>query len=290
MSQDQHIQDFSGDLNSSESPDINNIPRPYFDAEVFKPKGEFLFNDFLWKVLPANDQQNGKMMKRIFETVDQVSGLSSRFLAVRYDLHLKEFQSNNQVIDIFHKNLFGQLRKRYPKSFVSYIWVRERNEADAQHYHYALMMDGDYIRNPYNLNEIVKMCWEAAAGGTVYFPKKMAYFVKQNDVDTYSKLMIRLSYFGKNATKESSGVCKKRIGFGIRKARKTGAMSAKTYKKLEVQDSELVQAVEPEFKNVFDYHRTSASFNNRAGIAGVSMQSFNNCVTMPSKSYLRLNL
>ena len=250
MSQDQHIQDFSGDLNSSESPDINNIPRPYFDAEVFKPKGEFLFNDFLWKVLPANDQQNGKMMKRIFETVDQVSGLSSRFLAVRYDLHLKEFQSNNQVIDIFHKNLFGQLRKRYPKSFVSYIWVRERNEADAQHYHYALMMDGDYIRNPYNLNEIVKMCWEAAAGGTVYFPKKMAYFVKQNDVDTYSKLMIRLSYFGKNATKESSGVCKKRIGFGIRKARKTGAMSAKTYKKLEAQDSELVQAVEPEFKNV----------------------------------------
>lgn len=87
MSQDQHIQDFSGDLNSSESPDINNIPRPYFDAEVIKPKGEFLFNDFLWKVLPANDQQNGKMMKRIFETVDQVSGLSSRFLAVRYDLH-----------------------------------------------------------------------------------------------------------------------------------------------------------------------------------------------------------
>ena len=44
------------------------------------------------------------------------------------------------------------------------------------------------------------------------------------------------------------------------------------------------------FKYHFDYHRTSASFNNRAGIAGVSMQSFNNCVTMPSKSYLRLNL
>ena len=250
MSQDQHTQDFAGNLSSSEIPDINNIIRPYSDADVIKPKGEFLFNDFLWKVLPASDQQNGKMMKRIFETVDQVSGLSSRFLAVRYDLHLKEFQSNNQVIDIFHKNLFAQLRKRYPKSFVSYIWVRERNEADAHHYHYALMMDGDYIRNPYNLNEIVKMCWEAAAGGTVYFPKKMAYFVKQNDVDTYSKLMIRLSYFGKNATKESSGVCKKRIGFGIRKARKTGAMSAKTYKKLEVQDSELVQAVEPKFKNV----------------------------------------
>ena len=126
MSQDQHIQDFSGDLNSSESPDINNIPRPYFDAEVFKPKGEFLFNDFLWKVLPANDQQNGKMMKRIFETVDQVSGLSSRFLAVRYDLHLKEFQSNNQVIDIFHKNLFGQSQTL--SEVICQLYVGERKK------------------------------------------------------------------------------------------------------------------------------------------------------------------
>ena len=126
MSQDQHIQDFSGDLNSSESPDINNIPRPYFDAEVFKPKGEFLFNDFLWKVLPANDQQNGKMMKRIFETVDQVSGLSSRFLAVRYDLHLKEFQSNNHVIDIFHKNLFGQSQTLSEVTCQLYVGERKK--------------------------------------------------------------------------------------------------------------------------------------------------------------------
>jgi len=248
MSQDQYTQGFVSDFNSSKRTGINNIPRS--KSKVIKPKGEFLYNDILWKVLPANDQQNRKMMKRIFENVDRVSVLSSRFLAVRYDLHLKEFQTNNQVIELFHKHLFAQLRKHYPKSFVSYIWVRERNEADAQHYHYALMMDGDYIRTPYRLNEIVKICWEEAAGGTVYFPENMDYFVKPNDIDTYSKLMIRLSYFGKKATKEPSNVCKKRIGFGIRKVRKTGAMSAYTDKKLETQESELVQAVEPEFKNV----------------------------------------
>ena len=88
----------------------------------------------------------------------------------------------------------------------------------------------------------MKICWEEAAGGTVYFPENMDYFVKPNDIDTYSKLMIRLSYFGKKATKEPSNVCKKRIGFGIRKVRKTGAMSAYTDKKLETQESELVQA------------------------------------------------
>ena len=40
MSQDQHTQDFAGNLSSSEIPDINNIIRPYSDADVIKPKGD----------------------------------------------------------------------------------------------------------------------------------------------------------------------------------------------------------------------------------------------------------
>ena len=250
MPKTQYRQDLAGDSNSSKSSDINNISRADFDSKQIKPKGDFLFNDILWKVLPANDQQNPKMMKRIFETVDQVSALSSRFLAVRYDLHLKDYQPHNQVIDVFHKKLFGQLRKRYPKSFVSYIWVRERNEADVHHYHYALMMDGNYIRSPNYLNEIVKMCWKDAAGGTVWFPDNMSYFVKSNDIDTYSKLMIRLSYFGKRATKESTSVCKKRIGFGIRKAKKTSKISTGTDKHVsEVKNLSNEQDVESNFVN-----------------------------------------
>ena len=43
-------------------------------------------------------------------------------------------------------------------------------------------------------------------------------------------------------------------------------------------------------KIFFDYHRTSANFNNRAGIAGVLMQSVNNCVSILAMSYRRLNL
>ena len=76
-------QGFASDFNSSKRTGINNIPRS--KSKVIKPKGEFLYNDILWKVLPANDQQNRKMMKRIFENVDRVSVLSSRFLAVSYN-------------------------------------------------------------------------------------------------------------------------------------------------------------------------------------------------------------
>ena len=121
MPKSQCRQDLAVISSSSGSPDINNIISSSFNSEDIKPKGEFLYNDILWKVLPANDQQNLKMMKGIFQTVDKVSALSSRFFAVRYDLHLKKFQPHNQVVNIFHKNLFGKLQKHYPKSFVSYI-------------------------------------------------------------------------------------------------------------------------------------------------------------------------
>jgi len=255
MPQTQFQQDFTSDSLSLKNLDINNIIRANFDAKEIKPKGDFLYNDILWKVLPANDHQNLKMMKRIFETVDQVSALSSRFLAVRYDLHLRDYQPHNQVIDVFHKKLFSQLRKRYPKSFVSYIWVRERNEADVHHYHYALMMDGNCIRSPNYLNEIVKMCWEeTVAGGTVWFPDNMSYLVNKNDIDVYNKLMIRLSYFGKKATKESTEICKKRIGFGVQKARKSSYKSKEVdeadKETLETQESTIVQMLESESVNI----------------------------------------
>ena len=63
-----------------------------------------------------------------------LSARTSRFLAVRYDLHLKSYTDDNQVISDFCQQL-GVLRARYPKSFFDIFWVREHDKATAQHYH-----------------------------------------------------------------------------------------------------------------------------------------------------------
>lgn len=229
--------DYSGSV-----PDINNIPPA--SSEFFKPKGEFLHQDILWPVLLDELEQDPKMMRRIFETVEQVSALSSRLLAVRYDLHLPEYQTDNRVIEQFHRQLFSLLHRNYPKSFISYLWVREKDSALAHHYHYVLMMDGNYIRYPSKVTELFLQCWCQVAGGSVWVPENCFYFVEKDDIETYSKLMLRLSYLGKRRTKEPTSECRKRLGWGIRPYKRKPSVRARRGSGETVSSLEIVPSVE----------------------------------------------
>lgn len=229
---------------SFHSPDINNIPP--ISSSASRQKGEFLFRDTLWPVWPKEADQDPKMMKRIFETVEQVLTLSSRLFAVRYDLHLSEYQADNRIIDQFHRLLFVQLHRKYPKSFVGYLWVREKKSAKAQHYHYVLMMDGNYIRYPSKLTELIQQCWHQAAGKSVWVTENCFYFVQSNDIETYGKLMFRLSYLGKRQTKEPTSKCRKRLGWGIRQyKRKTAVRTQRVPADITISN-EMTQTVEME--------------------------------------------
>ncbi|WP_150344215.1 YagK/YfjJ domain-containing protein [Enterobacter ludwigii] len=179
-------------------------------------KGIFIFKDVLWPVQHADDEQDKKIMGKVFEAVNKVSTMS-RFLAVRYDFHLPVYSPDNQVVSAFHELLFKELNNSYPRSFISYIWVREEGDEKKQHYHYLLMMDGNYVRYPSNVNKIVKSCWENATKGTVYFPVNAYYSVTKNDIEKYTELMFRISYFGKKRTKETIAKGIRRVGQGFKK-------------------------------------------------------------------------
>jgi len=201
------------------TPVFNNItPGKSGNLVEYQPKGTFVFKEVMWSVLPEKRDQDTKILKRIFRVVDKVSAMS-RFLAVRYDFRLPAYSADNHAIDDFHNLLFRQLGKYYPKSFISYLWVKEQGSGEAQHYHYLLMLDGNYIRYPNKLNTIVQHCWEQATGGSVWFPENGYYFVAENDLKTYTKLMLRVSYLGKRRTKESIDKGIKLVGSGMRKPR-----------------------------------------------------------------------
>ncbi|MCX9022909.1 YagK/YfjJ domain-containing protein [Citrobacter portucalensis] len=179
-------------------------------------KGIFIFKDVLWPVLYAEDEQDIRIMGKVFEVVDKLSTVS-RFFAVRYDFHLPEYTSDNNPIRDFHNVLFKELSEKYPYSFISYLWVREQSDSNSQHYHYLLMLDANCIQYPSILNKIVARCWRIATGGTVFFPENGYYSVAKNDVDSYAKLMLRISYFGKKHTKESIAKGIRRVGHGFKK-------------------------------------------------------------------------
>ncbi|RHH45608.1 inovirus Gp2 family protein [Citrobacter portucalensis] len=188
-------------------------------STAIHPKGNYFYKDILWPVLPAEHDQDLVVMKKIFDTVDKVS-TASRFLAVRYDLHVPAYSANNAVVEYFLKLLFDNLALIYPKSFVSYVWVREQTAVEPQHYHLLLLMDGNCIRHPNKLNGIVDTCWKNAGGARVWFPKNCYYFVTANNFKAYADLMLRVSYMGKRRTKESIEKGIARVGKGSRKPKK----------------------------------------------------------------------
>ncbi|NHR59083.1 hypothetical protein HA154_21485, partial [Escherichia coli] len=101
---------------------INNIPASQA-AQWINAQGYFLYDEVFWPILHAEGEYDSRIMEALFDTVNQTYLRTSRFLAVRYDLHLKSYTDDNQVISDFCQQLAQVLRARYPKSFFDIFWV-----------------------------------------------------------------------------------------------------------------------------------------------------------------------
>lgn len=125
----------------------------------------------------------------------------NRVFALRFDLHHKGiikdgYKDDNKWLTRFRKNLGRRIERAYGLSDVGYLWVREHERGKAQHYHYVLLMDGDIIRHPARLNELIDKTWSAINPvNTVFHPKNQYYFVDSEEVER--DLIYRVSYMAK---------------------------------------------------------------------------------------------
>lgn len=185
----------------SNSSVINNIISSCCSRGYIRARGKFYYRGVLWNVLHPENEYLPNIMKAIFDCVNQAYQLSSRVLAIRYDLHLHEYSDDNQVISDFCKQLRTLVRSHYPKSFVNLFWVREQDKSASQHYHCVVMMDGNHIRTPYYLNQLVSKAWQVVSQSKVWFPANAYYLVDKKEINTLSRLLLRLSYFAKRKSK-----------------------------------------------------------------------------------------
>jgi hypothetical protein len=162
-----------------------------------------VYEDTVWQVMPSTKDMDKRIMDRLFQAVDHSFSRASRIFALRVDFHLPMFTRKNTPMSAFHKLLFPILKEKYPHSFVNVAWVREKNRANAQHYHYLLLMNGHKINHPKVLREIITDCWVQATQGYTYMPERGYYNVKRGDVEECQKLVYRMSYLAKKNTKES---------------------------------------------------------------------------------------
>jgi len=149
--------------------------------------------------------QVGKIIKQLEATLT----LYRRAFIVVFDLRVKHFTLDNNYMKVLLSKLRFYLKKNYKILKVGYAWCREQFKSSNQHYHMALMLNGDKINYPHKLLNTIQSMWEEiTCGGHLYTPKNCYYMIhrkrKTIDDDTKEKAIYRLSYQAKVKSKEKN--------------------------------------------------------------------------------------
>ncbi|HAV1339462.1 TPA: inovirus Gp2 family protein [Vibrio parahaemolyticus] len=194
-------------------------------------------------VLYPVSELNTHYLDRIILTMSKALKDYKRVHALRLDLRLPVSDSEKNILrrDEFLNNTFDQknIIKRFFESLkakikaqekrmkasekrvypchLRYVWCRERNKSNNDHYHLVLFFNKDrYFSSGYRDNEeslvrLIMDAWSSALGEyvdnadrLVQLVYKGTHYLDQNKYDfenKYQALFTRLSYFAKNRTK-----------------------------------------------------------------------------------------
>ena len=156
------------------------------------------------KIEICNAQQYGVYKKIVISFIKQLDAAISihkRVLVLRLDFHMNYYTETNYKFSKFMKNITQWLNRQYGIKNVGYQWVREQERAKKQHYHLALILDGDLIQYPSKINEIFREKW--LPNGSMYIPDKCFYRInKHNLKEEREKVIYRVSYNAKSRGKQ----------------------------------------------------------------------------------------
>ncbi|MDF5457845.1 inovirus Gp2 family protein [Vibrio parahaemolyticus] len=194
-------------------------------------------------VLYPVSELNTHYLDRIILTMSKALKDYKRVHALRLDLRLPVSDSEKNILrrDEFLNNTFDQknIIKRFFESLkakikaqekrmkasekrvypchLRYVWCRERNKSNNDHYHLVLFFNKDrYFSSGYRDNEeslvrLIMDAWSSALGEyvdnadrLVQLVYKGTHYLDKNKYDfenKYQALFTRLSYFAKNRTK-----------------------------------------------------------------------------------------
>lgn len=146
-----------------------------------------------------------EILLRIKQQLDAMLSYHRKVLVFQVVLHTNEYSPDNELMGRIIKKLKKALRRRYALARVGHVWVREWNkakgEADSQHYHLALMVDGSKVQYPAHaikLIEDILLAWNLPKPFT---PKNCYHLLNRTNSGVYEACFYRLSYFAKTKGK-----------------------------------------------------------------------------------------
>ena len=145
-----------------------------------------------------------EILEQGFKQLDIFMSYYSKVSVILLQLHPDRFTEDNKVITQFLTKFKKALKKQY-KSKIGYLWVREQNVADAQHYHLVVMVNGHKCNSAYTVGKMCDEIWEGPMDTNFsYRVKNRIYCIKKYKKDgrELRAARMRMSYMAKNETKD----------------------------------------------------------------------------------------
>lgn len=157
-------------------------------------KGEYSYAGATYRINSAKSGCHTLILQRIIEQTTAMLAVYRRVLFVRVDLHHRQPEPTNQRLSAFLKSARDRAQRYYRTQHVGYLWVREQDKANSQHYHLILMVDGDKVAYPARLLDSLKEIWERL-GGTLSIPCSSYIFI--DSPERVTDAVYRASYLAK---------------------------------------------------------------------------------------------
>jgi hypothetical protein len=152
----------------------------------------------------CNSQGYGVYKETLYAFIKQLDLailIHKRVLVVNLVFSINKYTETNETFSKFMKNITQYLGRSYDIQGVGYQWVREHEKAKKQHYHLALILDGDRIQHPGKLNEELREKWLSKGG--MHKPENCFYYIdKHNIKQERAKAIYRASYMAKSRGKQ----------------------------------------------------------------------------------------
>ena len=151
----------------------------------------------------CNSQQYGVYKKTVLAFIGQLDAaiaIHKRVLVINLIFSTNYYTDTNKKLSDFMKNIKQWIGRHYGIYNIGYQWVREQETAKKQHYHLALILDGNKIQHPAKLSEVIKEKW--LKNGSIHKPDNCFYYIdKHNHQEERLKAIYRASYMAKSRGK-----------------------------------------------------------------------------------------
>lgn len=148
-------------------------------------------------------------MERFKRELDHMIDYHNKVFMFRFDVRLYEYTPDNKVLTKLIKAFVAWVKRRYDMKRVGYIWVRELERSKHQHYHVAVMLDGNKVRTTKALLEQLDHL-TSIQNMSIGYCKNPSYMIKRQDIidgnyTIYDDAFRRVSYFAKERGKNYKG-------------------------------------------------------------------------------------